>query len=107
MKYLSLKLPGGNEILQPKELTDKGFGDLASLLTPILNIAFYVAAFATFYFLVWGAFQYMLAQGKKEDLAKARGRITWAIIGLMVVFLSYFIAKFWAEIFTPKGGVPF
>lgn len=108
MNKFALKLPGGNEIPQPKELTDKGFVNLASLISPLLNIIFYIAAFLAFYYLIWGAFQYLMAQGKKEDLAKARSKITWALVGLMVVFLAYFIAKFGAEIFPAKiGGSPF
>lgn len=105
---LALKLPGGNEIPQPKELVDKGFVDLASFISPLLNIAFYVVMLFAFAWLVWGAFSYITAQGKKEELAKARARITWALIGLVIVFLAYFVAKFAGEIFPPTtGGLPF
>lgn len=105
---LALKLPGGNEVPLPKELTDKGLVDLASIISGLLNITFYIAAFLAFYFLLWGAFQYILAKGNKENLAKARARITWALVGLLVVFLAYFLAKFASEIFPPtKGGLPF
>ncbi len=106
MKYLALKLPGGNEITGPENL-NKNFTNLASVLSNLLNIAFYVAVFLAFYFLVWGAFAYIMAQGKKEDLAKARARLTWAIIGLIVVLLAYLLAKFASEIFPAKGGLPF
>jgi len=77
------------------------------LLSGGLNIALYIALFIAFYYLVWGAFQYIVASGKKEELAKARARITWALIGLIVVLLAFFIAKFAAEILQPKGGLPF
>ena len=103
---IALTLPGTSPVPAPSGLKPE-FTDLGSFLTPILNIAFYIAVFLAFYFLVWGAFQYMMAQGKKEDLAKARARITWAIIGLMVVFLAYFIAKFGSEILKTQGGLPF
>lgn len=108
MNKIALTLPGGNEIPQPKELTDKGFTNLASFISSILNIIFYIAVFLAFYFLVWGAFAYLMAQGKKEDLAKARARISWAMVGLLVVFAAFLIAKFGSEIFKPtKGGLPF
>lgn len=82
--------------------------NLGDLLSGLLTITFYIALFLAFYWLIWGGFQYILAGGKKEDLAKARARITWALIGLVVVFLGYFIARFAAEIFPPtKGGLPF
>lgn len=108
MNKLAIKLPGGNEVISPPELQTKGFTNLASFISPLLNIAFYIAVFLAFYFLVWGGFQYITAGGKKEELAKARSRISWALIGLIVIFLAFFIAKFAAEIFTPKiGGLPF
>jgi len=104
MKELALSLPGGNTIDSPV----KNITDLGGFISGLLNIAFYIAAFLSFYFLVWGAFAYLMAQGEKENLAKARARITYAIIGLMVVLLSFFIAQFAGEIFTPgKGGLPF
>jgi TRAP-type C4-dicarboxylate transport system permease small subunit len=82
---------------------------LADVLSGLLNIAIYLAIFMTFFWLVWGAFQYILASGKKEELAKARSRITWALIGLMVVITAYLITTYAAEIFPPvnKGDLPF
>lgn len=105
MAKLALQLPGTSNIIDNpvKEITNLG-----ALLSPLLNITFYLAAFLSFAYLVWGAFSYIMAQGKKEDLAKARARITWAIIGLIVVLMAFLIATFAAEIFPPgKGGVPF
>ena len=83
---------------------------LGALISGFLNISLYLATFMAFYWLVWGAFQYILASGKKEELAKARSKITWALIGLVVIFSAFFIAKFAGEIFKdilPKGGLPF
>lgn len=110
---ISLSLPGGQNIPTNPSIPGmdslKGeFKDLASLLSPLLNIVFYTAVFLAFYFLIWGAFQYILAGGKKEELAKARQRISWALVGLIVVFAAFLIAKFASEIFPPgKGGLPF
>ena len=81
---------------------------LGEFLSGLFNIALYLAVFMAFYWLVWGAFQYMTAQGKKEDLNKAKERIKWALAGLIVVFASYFIAKYAGQFFAPgKGGLPF
>ena len=104
---LALTLPGTNNIIDSPDPIKARFTDLASVLSPLLSIIFYAAGFVAFFYILWGAFSYMTAQGKKEDLAKARGRITWAIIGLIVVFLAFIISRFIAEVFTPKGGLPF
>ena len=106
MNKLALTLPGSSPIPAPVGLKTE-FKDLASLLSPLLNIVFYVALFLAFYFLVWGAFAYIMAGGKKEELAKARSRITWAIVGLIIVLLAFSIGKYAGEILKPSGGLPF
>ncbi len=102
---LALTLPGSNNIVDSP--VKEKFTDLAGVLTGILNIVFYLAAFMAFFYILWGAFSYISAQGKKEDLAKARARITWAIIGLVIVFLAFILTQFIAEVFKPQGGLPF
>ncbi len=103
MEKNTLILPGF-----PNDFFDTRFPNLASLLSPLLEIVFFVAAFLAFFYLIWGAFNYIMAQGQKENLAKARAKITWAIIGLMVVLLAFFIATYASEIFKPEiGGTPF
>lgn len=107
LKSIALQLPGFPAVSGPENLKPE-FVDLASFLSGLLNIAFFIAVFLTFYFLVWGGFQYILASGNKEELAKARSRIRWALIGLLIVFIAYFIARFAGEIFKPgRGGLPF
>ena len=115
MKLIAQTIPGLKDIFQSNPAPK--FQTLGDILSGLLNIAFYIAVFLTFYFLVWGAFQYIMAQGSKEELAKARARITWALVGLIIVFLAYFIAKFAGEILPPRPspgaspipgqGVPF
>ncbi|MBI2338243.1 hypothetical protein HYU95_03615 [Candidatus Daviesbacteria bacterium] len=84
------------------------FKTLGDVLSGLLNIVFYLALFLAFFYLIWGAFAYILSQGGKEELAKARARLTWAIIGLIITLLAFFIAKFVSEILPPgKGGLPF
>lgn len=85
------------------------FTTLGDVLSGVLNIIFYAAMFIAFYFLVWAAISYVLAQGKKEDLAKARARITWTLVGLMIVFMAYLIAGYISTgVLQPgKGWIPF
>lgn len=79
---------------------------IGNILTDALGIVFMLAAFLTFFWLVWGAFQFMTAGGDKQRLQGARSRITWAIVGLLIVFLSFLVAQFVAEVLQPKGGTP-
>ena len=108
MKNIALTLPGQSSSVPTPEGLNSNINNLGGLISGLLNIIFYIAIFMAFYWLIWGSFQYILASGKKEDLAKARSRITWALIGLVVIFSAFFIAKFAAQVLPPgNGGLPF
>jgi ABC-type uncharacterized transport system permease subunit len=47
----------------------------------------------------WGVFQYIFAGGKKETLALARKRITFAIVGFILVALAFIIQRFVIQIY--------
>lgn len=97
--------PGGEGVRRTPGAQD--FPDLASILSGLLNIAIFIAAFLSFYYLIWGAWSYIFAHGEKENLAKARERIKWALIGLLVTIMAYTIATYAGQIFPSKGGLPF
>lgn len=103
LRDLFSPLPG-----TPNPILGLGVNTGGELISKILETTFFAAGFMAFFWMVWGAFQYIMASGKKDELQKARSRITYAIIGLMVVLLAYFIMRFAAEIFPPQtGGLPF
>lgn len=79
---------------------------LGTVLSSLFQIAFSLAAFLAFFWFVWGAFQYIFAGGDKEKLGKARSRITWAIIGLVIASTSFLIAQFASAILQPKFQTP-
>lgn len=60
-------------------------GRLVGALIGLLGIVFVVL-------LVYGGFTWMTAQGSEDKIKKAKGIITSAVIGLVVVFASYAIA---------------
>lgn len=102
MTKLALTFPGGQVITDPQSK----FTDLAGLISGLLEIVFFLAAFLAFFWLVWGAFQYIFAGGNKEKLAEARGRITWAIVGLVLVAVAFLVAQWAGQILKPRFGVP-
>jgi hypothetical protein len=60
---------------------------LRAVLMFILSIAFIVAVI----FLVIGGFRYITSQGNEEGIEKAKGTITNAIIGIVVIVLAWII----------------
>lgn len=108
MNKLALKLPGGYNVDSPPGLETARFSNLSGFVSQLYIVVIYVSLFLAFYYFVWGAFDYIMAQGQKEGIAKAKEKIRWAIIGLIVVLLSFTLAKFLSEVFPPVAGhLPF
>jgi len=62
---------------------------LRNILSFILAIAFIVAVI----FLVVGGFRYIVSQGNEEGVEKAKGTITNAVIGIVVIVLAWVILQ--------------
>ncbi|MGB9706519.1 MAG: pilin [Microgenomates group bacterium] len=74
-----------------KETIGRGSGAdiLARLIANFLKITFSVTGLVLLAMLLWGGIQWMTAGGDKEQMTKAQGRITSALIGF-VIFMSVF-----------------
>ncbi|QQG43766.1 MAG: hypothetical protein HYW45_01955 [Candidatus Daviesbacteria bacterium] len=81
------------------------FNNLGDVISGLLNMTFYLAAFLAFFWIVWAAFQYIAAGGDKQKLAQARSRIIWAIVGLIMIALAFAVAQFAKEILQPNSKV--
>lgn len=99
VQYLALKLPGDGVIGTG---VDPRFTDLGSLVSGLLSIFFYIAGFVLISWLSWGVFQYILAGGNKEALTKARARITYALVGFLILILSFAISEYTQGILKPN-----
>ncbi len=77
-------------------LTAKNFGKLVSnILTVLIIIAIVIALI----FLVWGGIKWITSGGDKAKVESARNTIIGGIVGLVLVFLGYFIVTLVAGIF--------
>lgn len=95
----TLSLPGYNLNIQTNIFpTNMSLGQLVSLG---LEVAFYLSGFLLFIWMTIGAIQYILAEGEKEKLAKARARITYAFIGFIVVMLAFLISQYIEDVLKP------
>ncbi len=76
--------------------------DLEKVFGNIISIVAIIGGFLAFAALIAGGFRYITARGDPKALAAAQGMITWAILGLAMIIISWLILKF-IEVFT---GVP-
>jgi hypothetical protein len=59
-----------------------------------IGLAFVIGALIFFVMLVMGAIQWISSGGDKQALEGARGRITSALIGLVLLFAAFAIIRF-------------
>lgn len=104
MKQLALTINGKNIPNLPgfstgelKELT------LGGIVSVSLNLIFYITGVLLAIWVVWGVMQYIFAGGNKENLAKARSRITYALIGFLIVVMSYTISQYVQAVLNPNN----
>ncbi len=93
MKNLLAAAPG---------ITNPAIGDLGKntgvsffqqLLPTLIGLMLTVGAIVFFFMILFGAIQWILSGGDKASVEAARGRITQALIGIIVLFSVFAIIK--------------
>jgi len=92
MTLLAQEAPEGiyNPVL-PNTWGTEGSELLASLIGRFLNFAFMLGGLILLIMIIISGIQWMLAGGDKEAISSARGRLTSAIIGFLILASSYAI----------------
>jgi len=112
--YLSVALPAFASAVSPcpkstgfGSLCNFGITDIEALVKNGVTILFIVAVVASLFFLIFGGIRWISSGGDKTRLESARNTIIASIIGLILVFSSYFILNLVLEFFGLKalGGV--
>jgi hypothetical protein len=104
MDKIALNVPGftgDTNIPNPDGLQFSGPAQtsLGYVISQFLNLTFTLALVLTFIWFVWGAYEYMVAQGQKEALANARNRIKWSVIGFVVLIMAFLVGNYAPQIF--------
>ena len=69
------------------------FADVGELLTRVVYVFLAIAALIFLLMTVWGGFKYLSAGGDPKSAAAARETITGALIGLLIIVVSFFIIQ--------------
>lgn len=91
MKYFALEIPGVGKIIPPNnEIPTGGLTKLSEIFKVGVNFMFIAAVLLTLAFLLYGGFLWITSEGNKQTLENARKTLTFAIVGLALVLLSFF-----------------
>ncbi len=80
-------------------LCDVGAEGVGGLISNIITILFIVAVLLAIGFLVYGGIKWITSGGDKGKVEAARGTIVAALVGLVLVFVSYFVINLVAQFF--------
>lgn len=69
------------------------FVNIGSLLNVIVPALLFVATIGLLAMLIYAAFKFLTSQGEPEKVEEARNIATYAIIGMLLIFLSFLMVR--------------
>lgn len=75
-------------------VADAGGGDLIGFIKDALNLTISLAALIAVGILIYSGIQYIVASGDEGKIEKATKGITYAVVGLIIAFISVLIVNF-------------
>ncbi len=94
MSYISLKLPGQNNTIEPPSgIPQGGLEVVLKVFRNAYTIMLILVVVLSLIFIVLGGIQWITSGGDKSKLQAARSKITWAVGGLIIAFVSFFIVS--------------
>ncbi len=101
--------PGGGIVPTDSRATipdPLGGRSLNEIVVSIINVAYAVASLVALGYLIYGGYSYITSSGNPDASAAARTTISNAIIGLIIVLVSYLIIHFILTALGAEGLLP-
>lgn len=92
MEKLALKINGTS--ISGGSMPNSGQASLENILRVGINYLYIVVVILALIFIIWGGINWIMSSGDKQKLAQARQKIVFAILGLVIAFLSFAILNF-------------
>jgi hypothetical protein len=70
-----------------------GLTSIDALITNIINLVFLILGIAAFVGVVYSGFMMITSGGDATKFATGRKNLLWAVIGIIVIILSFFLVK--------------
>lgn len=93
-----LQLPGVSPIKGPSEL-DPNLTDIGGIITKLMPLLFSVAGLILFAMFLWGGYDLMFSGGEAQKAASAKAKMTYAVVGFILVFTAYWLTQALGYIF--------
>ena len=78
-------------------------GKLGTVIHDAVPYIFMLAGAGVLFYLIFGGYQLMISAGNEQAMAEAKGKITNALIGFVIIFVSYWIVQIMSTIFGLGG----
>lgn len=93
----ALTLPGTGgtpiPVTAPSQVPTGGIETVGKMIQVGLSLLFITTVLLSLFFIITAGIFWITSGGDKEKLSKARSRITYALIGLVVAFSAFFIVN--------------
>ncbi len=87
----------------PIENLNNAAGSLGvNIINTTINLLFIIAVIIALFYLVSGGVKWIISGGDQKKIEGARNTITYSVIGLVLVFISFIIMNFLSNFF----GIP-
>lgn len=81
-------------VFELSNILNLGEGDPREIAVRLINVALEFLAIITLVVILWGGFQFLVSGGNDEKMKRAGATIRNAIIGLIIIVLSWTIVRF-------------
>ena len=82
-----------------------GFSSIDSAIRSVVNLVFFFALVLVLIYLLWGGIQWITAGGDKSGLDSARGKITGAVVGIIIVSVAFAVYQLMLTFIGSTGNV--
>lgn len=94
-----------SQINVPGIKPDFAFGSLPPVINRFLPVVLTIAGFITVIIIIISGIEFITSSGNPEAAGKARSRLTYAIIGFIVILLSFAALQIVDYLFLKSGIV--
>jgi hypothetical protein len=85
---------GVNAFLKPESKLNIGTKKLEATIAGIINIVLGFLGILATLLILYGGFIWMTSEGSSDKITKAKGIIGAGVVGLVIIFAAYSIARF-------------